>query len=85
MDHAQLSSLTNFTWNIADDVLRGRYRDIILPMTVVPLMEKYRPRRTSAVCAVAAKLPYLPMEVGHEPNHATMDEAEDLEDSPTED
>src|SRR5664280_564064 len=40
MDQAQLSSLTNFIWNIADDVLRdvyvrGRYRDIILPMTVL--------------------------------------------------
>jgi type I restriction enzyme M protein len=40
MDQAQLSWLTNFIWNIADDVLRdvyvrGRYRDIILPMTVL--------------------------------------------------
>lgn len=40
MDQAQLTWLTNFIWNIADDVLRdiyvrGRYRDIILPMTVL--------------------------------------------------
>ena len=40
MDQAQLNWLTNFIWNIADDVLRdvyvrGRYRDIILPMTVL--------------------------------------------------
>lgn len=40
MDHAQHNSLTNFIWNIADDVLRdvftrGKYRDVILPMTVI--------------------------------------------------
>ena len=40
MDQSQLSSLTNFIWNIADDVLRdvyvrGKYRDVILPMTVL--------------------------------------------------
>src|SRR6185503_2561140 len=40
MDPAQLNSLTNFVWNIADDVLRdlyvrGKYRDVILPMTVL--------------------------------------------------
>ena len=40
MDHAQHSSLANFIWNIADDVLRdvyvrGKYRDVILPMTVI--------------------------------------------------
>ena len=40
MDSAQLSSITSFIWNIADDVLRdvfvrGKYRDVILPMTVL--------------------------------------------------
>lgn len=40
MDQAQLNGLTNFIWNIADDVLRdvyvrGKYRDVILPMTVL--------------------------------------------------
>ena len=40
MDQAQLNWLTNFIWNIADDVLRdvyvrGKYRDVILPMTVL--------------------------------------------------
>lgn len=38
MDQSQLSWLTNFIWNVADDVLRdvyvrGKYRDVILPMT----------------------------------------------------
>ena len=40
MEQAQLNWLTNFIWNIADDVLRdiyvrGKYRDVILPMTVL--------------------------------------------------
>ncbi|MGO9470492.1 MAG: N-6 DNA methylase [Isosphaeraceae bacterium] len=40
MDHTTHSSIAGFIWNIADDVLRdlyvrGKYRDVILPMTVL--------------------------------------------------
>lgn len=40
MESHQLNWLTNFIWGIADDVLRdlyvrGKYRDVILPMTVL--------------------------------------------------
>ncbi len=40
MEQAQLNWITGFIWNIADDVLRdlyvrGKYRDVILPMTVL--------------------------------------------------
>ncbi len=40
METQQLSWITNFIWGIADDVLRdvyvrGKYRDVILPMLVV--------------------------------------------------
>jgi type I restriction enzyme M protein len=40
MQASQLSWITNFIWGIADDVLRdlymrGKYRDVILPMTVI--------------------------------------------------
>src|SRR6195256_5458024 len=40
MDQFQINALANFIWNIADDVLRdvyvrGKYRDVILPMTVL--------------------------------------------------
>lgn len=40
MDNPQLSWIVNFIWGIADDVLRdiyvrGKYRDVILPMTVL--------------------------------------------------
>src|ERR1039457_89361 len=40
MDQSQLNWIPNFIWGIADDVLRdlyvrGKYRDVILPMTVL--------------------------------------------------
>ena len=40
MNHAIHNSIVNFIWGIADDVLRdvyvrGKYRDVILPMTVI--------------------------------------------------
>ena len=40
MDHVTHIAIVNFIWNIADDVLRdvyvrGKYRDVILPMTVI--------------------------------------------------
>src|SRR6266542_122284 len=40
MNHAQHNTIVNFIWGIADDVLRdvyirGKYRDVILPMTVI--------------------------------------------------
>lgn len=40
MNHTTHNSIVNFIWNIADDVLRdvyvrGKYRDVILPMTVL--------------------------------------------------
>ncbi len=40
MQHAQHGQIVSFIWRIADDVLRdvfvrGKYRDVILPMTVI--------------------------------------------------
>ncbi len=40
MEQSQLNWIANFIWGIADDVLRdvyvrGKYRDVILPMTVI--------------------------------------------------
>jgi type I restriction enzyme M protein len=40
MEQHQLTWVANFIWGIADDVLRdlyvrGKYRDVILPMTVL--------------------------------------------------
>jgi len=40
LQNGQLNWIANFIWSIADDVLRdvyvrGKYRDVILPMTVI--------------------------------------------------
>jgi len=40
MNHTTHHAIVSFIWNIADDVLRdvyvrGKYRDVILPMTVI--------------------------------------------------
>lgn len=40
MERGQLNWIANFIWGVADDVLRdvyvrGKYRDVILPMTVI--------------------------------------------------
>ena len=40
MQDSQLATISNFIWNVADDYLRdlyvrGKYRDVILPMTVI--------------------------------------------------
>ena len=40
MQDTQLSQISNFIWNTADSVLRdlyvrGKYRDVLLPMTVI--------------------------------------------------
>jgi len=40
VDQSQLNLIAGFIWRIADDVLRdiyvrGKYRDVVLPMTVI--------------------------------------------------
>ena len=40
MQDTQLNRISNFLWSVSDDVLRdlyvrGKYRDVILPMTVL--------------------------------------------------
>lgn len=61
MEQSQLNWIANFIWGIADDVLRdlyvrGKYRDVILPMTVIrrfdALLEPLKP----VVLAMKAKL-----------------------------
>ena len=61
MDSAQLNWLTNFIWNIADDVLRdvyvrGKYRDVILPMTVLRRLDAVLEPTKSAVLEMKAAL-----------------------------
>src|SRR5512140_409872 len=61
MDPAQLNSPINFIWNIADDVLRdvyvrGKYRDVILPMTVLRRLDAVLEPTKQAVLDMKASL-----------------------------
>lgn len=57
----QLNWITNFIWGIADDVLRdlyvrGKYRDVILPMTVIRRLDAVLEPMKQAVLDMKAKL-----------------------------
>jgi type I restriction enzyme M protein len=61
MDSTQLSWITNFIWGIADDVLRdlyvrGKYRDVILPMTVLRRLDAVLEATKPAVLQMKANL-----------------------------
>ena len=54
-------NISNFIWNIADDVLRdvyvrGKYRDVILPMTVIRRLDAVLEPTKDAVLAMKAQL-----------------------------
>jgi type I restriction enzyme M protein len=61
MEPTQLNWITNFIWGIADDVLRdlyvrGKYRDVILPMTVLRRLDAVLEPTKPAVLALKATL-----------------------------
>lgn len=61
MDATQHSSIVSFIWNIADDVLRdlyvrGKYRDVILPMTVLRRLDAVLEPTKTEVLAMKASL-----------------------------
>lgn len=61
MNQASLSWITNYIWGIADDVLRdlyvrGKYRDVILPMTVLRRLDAVLEPTKQAVLDMKAKL-----------------------------
>src|SRR5438045_3699518 len=61
MDQSQLNWIANFIWNIADDVLRdvfvrGKYRDVILPMTVIRRLDAVLEPTKKAVLEMRASL-----------------------------
>ena len=54
-------NISNFIWNIADDVLRdvyvrGKYRDVILPMTVIRRLDAVLEPTKDAVLAMKVQL-----------------------------
>jgi type I restriction enzyme M protein len=61
MSNGDLGWITNFIWGIADDVLRdlyvrGKYRDVILPMTVLRRLDAVLEPTKQAVLAMKANL-----------------------------
>ena len=61
MEASQLTWITNFIWGIADDVLRdlyvrGKYRDVILPMTVLRRLDAVLEPTKQAVLDMKASL-----------------------------
>ena len=61
MEASQLTWITNFIWGIADDVLRdlyvrGKYRDVILPMTVIRRLDAVLEPTKQAVLDMKASL-----------------------------
>jgi type I restriction enzyme M protein len=61
MDQSQLTWIANFIWGIADDVLRdlyqrGKYRDVILPMTVLRRLDVVLEPTKQAVLDMKATL-----------------------------
>src|SRR5690348_15315624 len=61
MQHEQHNRLVSFIWNIADDVLRdryvrGKYRDVILPMTVLRRLDAVLEPTKDAVLAMKTTL-----------------------------
>jgi len=61
VDQSQLNWITNYIWGIADDVLRdlyvrGKYRDVILPMTVLRRLDSVLEPTKQAVLDMKASL-----------------------------
>ncbi len=61
MNHVTHTTIVNFIWGIADDVLRdvyqrGKYRDAILPMTVIRRLDALLEPTKDAVLAMKAQL-----------------------------
>jgi type I restriction enzyme M protein len=61
MEQGQLNWIANFIWGIADDVLRdlydrGKYRDVILPMTVLRHLDAVLEPTKKAVLDMKASL-----------------------------
>ena len=61
MTQSQLNWITGYIWGIADDVLRdlyvrGKYRDVILPMTVLRRLDAVLEDTNQAVLDMKANL-----------------------------
>jgi type I restriction enzyme M protein len=87
MEQGQLNWIANFIWGIADDVLRdlyvrGKYRDVILPMTVLRRLDAVLEPTKQAVGQdmhwPAKKVKLLLAQLGEKEGTATDNRAEIL-------
>ncbi len=72
MEQSQLSWIANFIWGIADDILRdlyvrGKYRDVILPMTVLRRLDAELEPTKQAVLDMKAMLDQAKIENQDQP------------------
>ena len=61
MDNQEYNSIVSFIWGIADDCLRdvyvrGKYRDVILPMTVIRRLDAMLEEKKAAVLEMKKQL-----------------------------
>ena len=80
MQHDQHNRLVNFIWNIADDVLRdlyvrGKYRDVILPMTVLRRLDSVLEHTKQAVLDMKSALDQAGIENQDQPLREAAGEA----------
>src|SRR2546421_5591589 len=80
MQHDQLNRLANFIWGIADDVLRdlyvrGKYRDVILPMTVLRRLDAVLEPTKQPVLDMKAQLDKAKITHQDEPLRVAADQA----------
>ena len=74
MQDSQLGSISNFIWNIADSVLRdhfsrGKYRDVILPMTVIRRLDAALAPTKTAVLAENERMEQIGISVDARDSH----------------
>src|SRR5207247_5699952 len=77
MEQGQLNWIANFIWGIADDVLRdlyvrGKYRDVILPMTVLRRLDAVLEPTKQAVLDMKASLDKSGHDGGAQGRHGAL-------------
>ncbi len=80
MSNGDLNWIANYIWGIADDVLRdlyvrGKYRDVILPMTVLRRLDVVLEDNKQAVLNIKAKLDQEGIVKGHKALHSAAKQA----------
>jgi type I restriction enzyme M protein len=81
MQQEQHTRLVNFIWNIADDVLRdlyvrSKYRDVILPVTVLRRLDAVLEPTNDTVLSMKTALDKAQIENQDQPSRGAAEEAQ---------